>query len=139
MSENLENLEITEQDEILTGEELNEIAVEAEAEGAEESGLNPEAADADPDTDPEEAAGEETIEAEAEEADALAQVIEDIGASLAALAERLDSIGTRLDAIEAREAKRSKKLTGFFAPVGGEKESSPDAGELPRIEKKYLY
>lgn len=135
--ENRENLEITEQDEILTGEELNEAAVEAEAEGAEESGIDPEAADADPGTDPEEAAGEEE-EAEAEEADAIAQLIEEIGASLVALTERLDAIGSRLDAIEAREAKRSKKLTGFFAPVGGDDKSSADAGELPRIEKRYL-
>lgn len=137
MTENLENLEITEQDDILSGEELNETAIEAEAEGAEESGIEPEAADADPDTDPEEAAEEEE-EAE-DETDALAQVIEDIGASLAALATRLEALGSRLDAIEEREAKRSKKLTGFFSPVGGEKESSPDAGELPRIEKRYLY
>lgn len=138
MTEEFDNIEIKTEDEILTDAELEkaETALEAEAEAVEEL---PEEEDAelpaaDPEADPEDA-GEEEV-AEASEPDALEAFIDNITQTLGSLMEKLESISGRIQALEALEAKRSKKLTGFFAPIGDTKDDA--IGELPRIEKRYI-
>lgn len=121
----LENIEIT-TEEILTGEELAAEPVPEADEVPAEPEAVPEAAD--------EIA--EEIE-ETPEDDGLVQVLTGLRDTIDSLGERLASYEGRIAELEAREAARSKKLSGFFAPVKDGKD--PDADPLPRIEKKYIY
>lgn len=125
MSESdLENLEI-QPEEILTGDELN---TEPEV-GAEE--VRPE-----PDTEPESEADPEDVEIDDPD-DALVQALSAANDALAAAQVRIDTLEQRLTALEAQEAARARKLSGFFAPVKTEKEPGDDP--LPRIERQYKF
>lgn len=125
----LENIEIT-TEEILTGEELAAEPVPEADEVPAEFDAVPEAAD-------EIAEDIEEAPEETDEDDGLVQVLTELRDSIDSLGERLASYEGRIAELEAREAARSKKLSGFFAPVKDGKD--PDADPLPRIEKKYIY
>ena len=125
----LENIEITTK-EILTGEELAAEPVPEADEVPAEPDAVPEAAD-------EIAEDIEEAPEDTDEDDGIVQVLTGLRDTIDSLGERLASYEGRIAELEAREAARSKKLSGFFAPVKDGKD--PDADPLPRIEKKYIY
>lgn len=148
-----DELNLTSQDEVLTGDELEnaEPAVEDENDDAEAlSGAMTEAAaaaadeiiesddaqaDDDPGTEPEETLTEE--ENPADESDPITDALAALAASVDTVLSRLEQLQSRLETLEAKEAARGKKLSGFFAPIGLDRQDV-SSGDLPRIEKKYL-
>lgn len=132
-----DTLEIQQED-ILTESELEnaepvEAAEEAPAEPVE---AVPEEAPAEIDQESEEESAPDPEEPE----DAVAEAISNANARLEAMTAQLSALADRLANLEAQEAARAKKLTGFFAPV---KDRNDDrvAGDdpLPRIERQYRF
>lgn len=144
-----DELNLTSQDEVLTGDELEnaepvaedvndeaEALTEATAIAADEIIETAEAqADDDPGTEPEETLTEE--ETPADESDPITDALAALAASVDAVLRRLEQLQPRLEALEEKEAARGKKLSGFFAPIGSDRKDV-SSGDLPRIEKKYL-
>lgn len=124
--ESFDTIEITE-DDILNAQEL-------ESEPDEEATVE-EAADVIPEPETEEA---EDVSEEIEEPDdAIVEALNEIRGRLDGLVEMIAQQEGRVTALESREAARNKKLTGFFAPIPDGKD--PDVGQLPKIEKKYIF
>lgn len=148
-----DELNLTSQDEVLTGDELENAEpvaedVNDEAEAFSDSIMEAAAAavadiietdnaqaDDDPGTEPEETLTEE--ETPVDESDPITDALAALAASVDTALSRLEQLQSRLEALEAKEASRGKKLTGFFAPIGSDRQDV-SSGDLPRIEKKYL-
>ena len=145
-----DELNLTSQDEVLTGDELEnaepvaedvndeaEALTEAAAAAVDEIIETAEAqADDDPGTEPEETLTEE--ETPADESDPITDALAALAASVDTVLRRLEQLQPRLEALEEKEAARGKKLSGFFAPIGSDRSKNVGSGDLPRIEKKYL-
>lgn len=148
-----DELNLTSQDEVLTGDELEnaepvaedvndeaeeliDSMTEAAAAAVDEIIETDEAqADDDPGTEPEETLTEE--ETPADESDPITDALAALAASVDVVLRRLEQLQPRLEALEEKEAARGKKLSGFFAPIGSDRKDV-SSGDLPRIEKKYL-
>lgn len=148
-----DELNLTSQDEVLTGDELENAEPDAEdvndeaealsdamteataAAAAEDIESDDAQADDDPGTELEETLTEE--ETPADESDPITDALAALAASVDTMLSRLEQVQSRLEALEAKEAARGKKLSGFFAPIGSDRQDV-SSGDLPRIEKKYL-
>lgn len=144
-----DELNLTSQDEVLTGDELENAEPVAEDVNDEAEALTETAAaavdeiieiaeaqaDDDPGTEPEETLTEE--ETPADESDPITDALAALAASVDAVLRRLEQLQPRVEALEEKEAARGKKLSGFFAPIGSDRKDV-SSGDLPRIEKKYL-
>lgn len=153
MNDLYDELNLTSQDDVLTGDELENAEPVAEDENDEAEALSDaitEAtaaavaddiesddaqADDDPGTEPEETLTEE--ETPADEGDPITDALAALAASVDTVLSRLEQVQSRLEALEAKEVARGKKLSGFFAPIGSDRQDV-SSGDLPRIEKKYL-
>ena len=130
-NKDFDNLEIKTED-ILPADEL-------EAEPVEAADTLPAEPDPVPET-VEETEADDTEPEQGEEAgedDGLITVLQGLRDSVEALNARIQASENKLAVYEKREAARSTKLTGFFAPIKDGRD--PDADPLPRIEKKYIF
>lgn len=134
-TKDFDNLEIT-AEEILPAEELETEPADAADTLPAEPVPEPAAEEGDPEEDPATPEDVEDEEADAGD-DGLVEVLRGLRDTIDALNARVQASEVRLAEYEKREAARSQKLSGFFAPVKDGKD--PDVDPLPRIEKKYIY